>query len=42
MGDEEEDETVEVSDEPMGVPPDADPDDAEAPGLPESEPPNAG
>jgi hypothetical protein len=32
----------EVEDQPLGPPPDLDPEDAPAPGLPESEPPNAG
>jgi hypothetical protein len=32
----------EVEDQPMGVDPDLDEEDAPSPGLPESEPPNAG
>jgi hypothetical protein len=32
----------EIHDQPMGVPDDADPDDAPLPGLPETEPPSGG
>jgi hypothetical protein len=42
MSDDPETPDPEVEDQPMGVDPDLDPEDAPAPGLPESEPPNAG
>lgn len=35
-------EGTEVADQPLGAPPDLDPEDAPLPGLPEAEPPNSG
>ena len=40
--DPEADDSTEVDDQPMGVDPELDEDDAPSPGLPEAEPPNSG